>query len=273
MIEIDQIGEVKKFRLARSIMGRGLYFTTSYWIDGLVVDTGCAYTVDELLSALGNLAVRLVINTHSHEDHIGGNAAIQSKYRIDVMVHPLGIPILAAPKEKRPLHLYQKIMWGSPAPSQACGLGEAVETENHRFEVIHTPGHSVDHICLYEPTNGLIFTGDAYIGGLDRALRRDYDIWQIIASLQKIAERDPRVLFPSSGHVRTRPRKDIIKKIEYLNKLGEQILALHEKGLSYRRIQKRLLGREMPLAYLTMGHFSGENLVKSYLTNQLHAHV
>jgi glyoxylase-like metal-dependent hydrolase (beta-lactamase superfamily II) len=273
MIQIDDIGEVKKFRLARSIMGRGVYFTTSYWIDGLVVDSGCAYTVKELLSALDNLPVRLVINTHSHEDHIGGNAAIQSKYRLKAMVHPLGIPVLGAPKEQRPLHLYQKFMWGYPAPSRACGLSDSVETENHRFDVMHTPGHSADHICLYEPTKGWIFTGDAYIGGLDRALRRDYDIWQIIASLKKIADRDPNVLFPGSGHVRRQPKKEIINKIEYLIELGEKILTLHEKGLSYRQIRKRLLGREMPLAYFTAGHFSGENLVRSYLTNRIRTQV
>ena len=62
MIEIDQLNGVKKFRMARSFWGRGVYFTTSYWIDGLVVDTGCAYTVNDLLSALDNLPVRLVIN-------------------------------------------------------------------------------------------------------------------------------------------------------------------------------------------------------------------
>ena len=268
MIEIDQLNGVKKFPMARSFWGRGVYFTTSYWIDGLVVDTGCAYTVNDLLSALDNLPVRLVINTHCHEDHMGGNAAIQSKYRVKVMVHSPAIPMLTTPRKRHRLHLYRKFMWGYPAPFQASRLGDRVETENHRFEVIHTPGHSADHICLYEATKGWIFTGDAYIGGRDRALRRDYDIWQIIASLKEIAGRDPNVLFPGSGHVRMRPKKEILQKIEYLDELGERILTLHEKGLSNRKIRKLLLGREMRVAYLTMGHFSGMNLVKSYLTNR-----
>ncbi len=45
MIQVEQIGEITKFRLARTISGRGLYFTSAYWIDGLMIDTGCAFTV------------------------------------------------------------------------------------------------------------------------------------------------------------------------------------------------------------------------------------
>jgi glyoxylase-like metal-dependent hydrolase (beta-lactamase superfamily II) len=273
MIQMEQIGEVKKFQLARSIFGKPLYFTTSYWIGGIMIDTGCAYTVNELLSALDNLPVRLVINTHSHEDHIGGNAAIQGKHRVKVMVHPLAVPVLADPKKHQPLHLYQRIMWGYPAPSQASRLSDHVETEDHCFEVMHTPGHSADHVCFYEAKKGWMFSGDAYIGGMDRALRQDYNIWQIIASLKEIADRDPDVLFPGSGHVRRRPKKEINKKIEYLNEIGERILALYKRGLSDRQIRKRLLGRERRLAYLTMGNFSGANLVRSYLTHHPNAPV
>ena len=84
MIQIEQIGEVRKFRLARTMAGRGLYFTAAYWVDGLMVDTGCAYTVRELLESVDNFPVRCIVNTHSHEDHIAGNAALQAKFGADV---------------------------------------------------------------------------------------------------------------------------------------------------------------------------------------------
>jgi hypothetical protein len=51
MIQIEQVGEVKKFRMARSILGQALYYTTCYWLDGLVIDTGCSYTARELDAA------------------------------------------------------------------------------------------------------------------------------------------------------------------------------------------------------------------------------
>ena len=268
MIHIEQVGEIWKYRLTRSIFGKAMYFTACYWVDGLMVDTGCAFTVSELVSALNSLRVDLIVNTHSHEDHIGANAPLQAKYGVKVLAHPLALSVLSAPKEKQPLHPYQRIMWGYPAPSQGVAVGNIVETEHHRFEVIHTPGHSPDHICLYEPDKGWIFTGDAYIGGLDRALRQDYDVRYIIESLKKIARLYPDLLFPGSGSVRKQPRKEILRKIEYLEEMGEQVLTLKSRGLSNRQIRKSLFGKEMLMAYFTMGHFSGKNLVRSYIKNR-----
>ena len=36
MIAVENIGEIRKFRLARTILGRGLYYTGAYWLDGLM---------------------------------------------------------------------------------------------------------------------------------------------------------------------------------------------------------------------------------------------
>jgi glyoxylase-like metal-dependent hydrolase (beta-lactamase superfamily II) len=264
MIQIEQIGEIRKFRLARTVSGRGLYFTTAYWVDGLMIDTGCAYTVHELIESLEDLPVRCIVNTHSHEDHIAGNAALQAKCGAGVLAHPEALPILAQPRKKR-LRPYQWVMWGYPEPSHGRAIGNFVETECHKFEVIHTPGHSLDHICLYEPSQGWLFTGDAYVGGRDRALRLDYNVWQIIDSLKRLASLDVKVLFPGSGTTREDPHEELLSKIEYLEEMGDRVLNLHRQGWSRRRIRRRLFGREMSIAYYTLGHFSGRNLVRSYI--------
>jgi glyoxylase-like metal-dependent hydrolase (beta-lactamase superfamily II) len=267
MIQIEQIGEITKFRLARTISHRGLYFTSAYWIDGLMIDTGCAYTVHELIESLGNLPVRCIVNTHCHEDHIAGNAALQAKFGIEVLAHPEALPILADPRKKR-LRPYQLVMWGYPAPSHGKAIGDVVETERHRFEVIHTPGHSIDHICLYEAREGWLFTGDAYVGGRDRALRLDYNVWQIVESLKRLASLDVKILFPGSGTTRDAPHEELLRKIEYLEETGDRVLNLHGQGWSRRRIRRRLFGREMAIAYYTLGHFSGRNLVRSYIEDR-----
>lgn len=259
---------MRKFLLARSILGQALYYTSCYWIDGLVIDTGCLYTVSELDAALSNLPIDCIVNTHSHEDHIGANAALQVSHGARILAHRLALPVLSDPRKMQPLHPYRKIIWGMPYPSYGTEINSKVETGNYHFEVIHTPGHGPDHICLYEPSRGWLFTGDAYTGGKDRALRHDYDIWQIIASLEKITELDVEILFPASGSVRERPTEEIKNKIDYLKDKGDQVLSLHSRGLSYREIRQRLFGGEMPIAYYTLGHFSGKNLVRSYIVNQ-----
>jgi glyoxylase-like metal-dependent hydrolase (beta-lactamase superfamily II) len=264
MINIERLGEITKFRLARTLFGRGLYFTAAYLVDGLVIDTGCAYTVLELMEALKESRVHTVVNTHSHEDHVAGNRALQEQFGAQILAHPDALPVLAHPRDIY-LRPYQRVMWGYPEPSAAEPVPEFVETERYRFQVIHTPGHSPDHICLFEPHQGWLFSGDAYVGGRDRALRLDYNVWQIIDSLKKLAGLDPQVIFAGSGSVRNDAREELASKIQYLEETGERVLSLHRKGYSKRRIRLEVLGRELPIAIYTLGNFSGKNLVRSYI--------
>lgn len=244
-----------------------MYYTTAYYVDGLMVDTGCFFTVPELMASLNGLTVERIVNTHSHEDHIAANAALQEKFGAQVLAHPEALPYLAEPRQRR-LRPYQIVMWGYPAPCNGAPIGDFVETPNYRFEVICTPGHSSDHICLYERQQGWLFTGDAYVGGKDKALRLDYNVWQIIASLKKLASLDAKVLFPGSGTIRQDPREELIDKIRYLEEKGRQVLDLQDRGWSRRAIRRKLFGAEMSIAYVTLGHFSGKNLVRSYLEDR-----
>ena len=267
MIQVEKIGEVTKFRLARSIFGRGLYFTAAYLADGLMIDTGCSYTVNELTQSLERRHLDLIVNTHSHEDHVAANAVLQGLHGVRIHAHAEALPYLANPHKRR-LRPYQTFMWGYPAPCEALTLDVHVETEHHRFQVIHTPGHSPDHVCLYEPEQGWLFAGDAYVHGRDRTLRADYNVWQILASLKKLASLEPKTIFPGSGTVRLNASKALGEKIQYLEQTAERVLDLHKRGLSASHIRKSVFGREMPIAYITLGHFSGANLVRSFLEDK-----
>jgi glyoxylase-like metal-dependent hydrolase (beta-lactamase superfamily II) len=264
MIEIERVGEVVKIRMANRLFGRPLYYTAAYWVDGLLIDTGCPRTSQELLSVIEGLRLERIVNTHSHEDHIGGNAILQQRFGVEILAHPLALPILSEPKRLH-LQLYRRFIWGNPAPSQGSPIGEVITTGRYSFKVIPTPGHSEDHLSLYEPHQGWLFSGDAYIGGLDKALQANSDIYAIIASLRRLSTLPAKRLFQGSGTVRDDPQEAIEKKAEYLEELGEKVRRLHSQGLSPKEIRDRLLGRELPIAYWTLGHFSGLNLVRSYL--------
>jgi hypothetical protein len=96
-------------------------------------------------------------------------------------------------------------------------------------------------------------------------LREGYNILGILASLKKLAKLPVGIIFPGSGSIRSDGRKHLQEKVTYLEDLGEQIRALSNQGLSERRIRRRIFGRELPITYLTLGHFSGLRLVQSYL--------
>lgn len=268
MIEVERIAaaeQVVRLRVARRLPGLANYYTAAYWVDGLLVDTGCAHMAAQLVLSLGDLGVDQVINTHSHEDHIGANADVQETFECPILAHPDALPILEDPRLQK-LQFYRRLHWGWPKPSSGQPVGEWVETRRFRFQVIRTPGHSQDHICLFEPRQGWLFSGDAYIGGEDRALREGYDIYGMISSSKALAELPVETMFSGSGSVRTQGAKHLRVKIDYLEDLGQRIHSLKEQGLSPRLIRARLLGPAPAIAYITLGHFSGSRLVRSYLT-------
>ena len=260
-------GEVVRFDLARTLGGRGRYWTTCYLVDGLLIDSGCPHAAHDLTTVVRDRRLEQIVTTHSHEDHFGGNGPLQRERGVGIVAHPEAIPFLAAPRELQPLHPYRRLMWGWPEASTAEPVdeGEVISTEHCRFQVLHTPGHARDHICLFEADRGWLFTGDLYVGGRDRALRAGYDIWQIMESLQRVSSLGAAILFPGAARVRHDPTQAIQDKIDHLQQLGERVRHLHAEGWSVPRIARSLCGGVMWIELLTLGHFSRANLVRAFL--------
>jgi glyoxylase-like metal-dependent hydrolase (beta-lactamase superfamily II) len=268
MIKTSQYDQITRFDLARAIPGRSSYWTTCYLVDGLLIDSGCPCAAAELAGALQDRPPTTLVNTHSHEDHIGANGILQQEHPgMDILAHPLALPVLADPKREQPQQFYRLIFWGIPEASRGRPLqdGQFIQTDHHRFQVIYTPGHSPDHLCLYEPERGWLFSGDLFNSGRDRALRAGYDIWGIIASLKRIAALPVKTLYPGCARVRQEPGSHLQAKIEYLEELGERVLELRRQGASVGNIVRRLMGRPMWVEIVTLGHFSRRRLVQSYL--------
>lgn len=267
MLKSQAYGPVRRIELARTIAGRGRYWTVCYQIGSLLIDTGCAHTARELLQLLSDRPPEFIINTHTHEDHIGANGLLQQAYSPAIAAHPLALPVLADPRREQPLHPYRRLFWGWPTPSQAEALSDeqVLERDGHRWRIYFTPGHSDDHLCLFEENHGWLFSGDLFVGGRDRAIRQGCDIWQIIASLKRMAALPVEILFPGSARVRENPLTELQAKIAYYEELGGKILQLHQAGLSRREIRRRLLGGPMFVEFVTLGHFARWHLIEAYL--------
>ncbi|RME39593.1 MAG: MBL fold metallo-hydrolase [Thermoflexia bacterium] len=255
-------GPVTRLKMARTLFGRPLYTVQAYLVDGLLIDTGCPGTAQELLAWCRNQAIRQVVNTHHHEDHSGGNYWLQRELGVPIAAPEEAIPILANfPR----LEFYRRLTWGQPRNVQVEPLGPTVETNQYRFLVVPTPGHSPDHICLFEPREGWLFSGDLFIHERARYIRKGENAREILRSLKRVLELEPRRMFCAHTGVVEDATEAIRRKIAYWEDLAARAQGLLERGLFIPEIARHLLGPETTMTYLTGGHFSKANLIASLL--------
>ncbi len=265
MLQEKNLGAVTQLMMGREVEGTVYYWTAAYLVDGLLVDTGCIYTAPELIEYLRGMEVIQVINTHHHEDHVGGNDLLQKEFGLDIYAHSQAVSLI---NKKMELHQYQELVWGYPVPTIVKPIQDQIKTEHHCFQVIATPGHCADHLSLYEPKQGWFFSGDTFVSEDQKVFRADEDIVGIIASLQKIAELENQelILFTSIGKIFPEGKASINKFLNHLEEISAAVANLAAKGLNAEEIKISIFSRESGLAPLSGGHYSIQNLVDKLLT-------
>lgn len=263
MIRSFDYGDVRYFQMARSFFGRALYWTGVYFVDGLLIDSGPPNLQLEVARLVEELQVRQCVTTHHHEDHSGNHALLRERFHILPRAHASGLARIAEP-EARP-QFYRRTTWGIPQAAKAEPVGEWLETKQFRLRVIYTPGHSADHIALFEPDRAWLFSGDLYLAPKLRYLRADEDVYAMLDSLRRVIALEPRVLFcQHRGRVEDGAAM-LRRKLDFLVELGERIRNLHNRGLEEDEIVRALPGSDLRWRLWTGGHFSKRNFVRSFL--------
>lgn len=267
MIHVEQHGPVIAIRMARAFLGRPLCWVTAYWIDGLLVDTGPSIAAPQLLSVLRRFPVKQVVLTHSHEAQIGGLATLRQQFpNVQIYASARAIPYLTEPVRIK-MQLYRRMLWGVPAPiSGVTTLDEAnnvLHTDQYTFRVIETPGHTVDHIALFEPTHRWIFSGDTFTYGREETWVPEADLFGVISSLRTLDSLHPERLFASDGRVSRTPRPELHQKIGELIRLTREVAKYDAAGLNVTEMATRLFGKEPLIHFWSLGHCSVANLIEA----------
>jgi glyoxylase-like metal-dependent hydrolase (beta-lactamase superfamily II) len=175
-----------------------------------LVDTGYAthspQTVSLVRLALGERGLDLVLNTHLHSDHCGGNAALQEEYAQLRTLIPPGLSQFV--RDWDPVGL-------TYAPTgQTCprfrfdGLlkpGEEIVLADLPWQIHSAPGHDPHSVILFEPASRTLLSADALwengFGIVFEELEGQSAFDEVAATLDLIESLAPRVVIPGHGAV------------------------------------------------------------------------
>jgi glyoxylase-like metal-dependent hydrolase (beta-lactamase superfamily II) len=265
MLKATQVGDVTEIKMGRSLDGEtALYWVAAYLIDGILIDSGCDYSKKELAEFLEDKRVSLIVNTHHHEDHVGGNALLEKQLGLDALAHPEAIPLMS---RKYDLYPFEVEIWGYPEPSTATPIGTTVKEAGVSLRVIETPGHCRDHISLFEEERRALFSGDIWVGERPKVARVEEDVNQLISDLRKFEELKPKIMFASLGKIVPEPQQVIKRTRVYLEETRDEVRRLHSEDKSPEQILTELFGRESVLAPATQYQLSTKIFIESFLRN------
>jgi glyoxylase-like metal-dependent hydrolase (beta-lactamase superfamily II) len=176
----------------------------------LIFDTGMGISdMKKLVQGLTPLPVS-VLNSHTHNDHVGDNWQFEDIYAMDTAFTRASAQGSRddAQAEIKPDQLCGPLPAGFDARTYATRPfkvthwlhgGDTIDLGGRVLKVITTPGHTPDSISLLDQAHGLLFTGDTYYRGLIYLYRPETELDAYEASLKKMVALAPglKLLLPA----------------------------------------------------------------------------
>jgi glyoxylase-like metal-dependent hydrolase (beta-lactamase superfamily II) len=187
----------------------------SYLIVGtkqaLLFDTGMG--IGDIHSLVSRLTSRpiVVLNSHTHNDHVGGNWQFNFVFGMDTAFTRANSK---GSREDAQAELGPNMICGelprnfnraayATKPwriSMTVHDGFKINLGGRTVEIIATPGHTPDAICLIDRANGLLFTGDTYYPAPIWLYRPETDLNAYVASVKRIAALQPQIKMVLGAH-------------------------------------------------------------------------
>ncbi len=258
-------GAVTGYELGWSPVGRPLMTSFCYRVGPVLIDTGMRHMRSAVIDIAAENGVESVFLTHYHEDHSGNAGAIASE---------LGLPVYGAQqtaqKLRRPHKIfpYQHLMWGAADPVNIEIFPGSRQVGKFRFEAVHTPGHSRDHLVYLEPNYGWLFSGDLYLSHQIKYFRVDEHIDEQIDSLKKVLALDFDALFCGHRPRSTNGKHYLRMKLQYLEDFFGRVAELVQAGKNEKQIMRQLQLQEQRLIkWMCFGNVSMKNMVRSVMAS------
>jgi glyoxylase-like metal-dependent hydrolase (beta-lactamase superfamily II) len=153
-----------------SLDGETFDVDNNVWVVGddeqcVVIDA--PHDVDAIMEVVAGRAVKAIICTHAHDDHVRVAPALRVRTGAPILLHP----------DDRPLWelTHTDELWDADLTD-----GQSIKIGGAALTVIHTPGHAPGAVCLYVHDLGCVFTGDTLFEGGPGATGRSFSDADVI---------------------------------------------------------------------------------------------
>lgn len=190
---------------------------------------------EAILAAAQGRPISHIVITHAHRDHLDGLAKLQDETKAISAAYGrshLSVPEqLNSPSGRDFVDL-------DFAPDLMLEDGAIVEGEDWKLEVLHTPGHAPDHLCLLLADRDVIFSGDHVMGWNTTVIAPpEGRMADYMASLSRLLEINSDLYLPGHGG-RLEDARRTVKAFLLHRQWREQAIfdAIRTKGLNIRGI-------------------------------------
>jgi glyoxylase-like metal-dependent hydrolase (beta-lactamase superfamily II) len=171
-----------------------------------VIDPGpdLAEHISALEASLADEQVTHILVTHTHRDHSPAAKALQEATGAPTY----GFGPHAGGKRGEP-GIEEGGDWNF-VPDIVVKDGEGIAGGKWRFEAVHTPGHTSNHLCFALPDAGILFSGDHVMGWSTSVIAPpDGEMAAYMASLDKLQGRHDAVYWPTHGPAIVEPKRHV----------------------------------------------------------------
>ncbi len=277
------------FRLVLPLPFPGLDRVNAYLLEGdepMLVDCGIYSPEDaddhgwaDVAGALAAAdvdpgAVRRLTITHPHIDHYGMAGRFVAETGVELLMHGESrhdlevyrrphevverLRVLYADHGVRPEHLDELTRYEDwrayvsevVEPGVALQGGEELSVGGRTWEVVHTPGHSRAHVCLWSGDDRVLISGDHLLPTItphiDFKRGEDDPLGDFLESLAKVERLDPALVLPGHG----RPFEEGAERARIVQRhhdrrLGSILQVIRREPSTADRITDEIFGEEL----------------------------